>query len=422
LLGIAETGTGKTAAFVLPILHRILETPHQLKPRSAAVLILAPTRELAVQIGERTKAYGRNLRLKQAIVVGGVGQEPQVRALSQGVDILIATPGRLIDLMEQRHLRLDWVSTFVIDEADRMFDMGFIRPLRRIVAALPKARQTILFSATMPPEVERLAGEILRNAVRINISPPTIAVERIDQRVFFVDAGAKRSLLNEMLLDPSFSRVLVFMRTKHSANKVAQMLAKTGVSSDAIHGNKSQGARQAALSRFKTGQARVLVATDVAARGLDIEGVTHVINFDIPHEPESYVHRIGRTARAGAEGIALSFCDAGERGSLRDIERLIKRQLSVAGHRKAEPGEARAAAADDRASRPAHGKSRHGRPGNGHGKSAQAHGKPHRKGGHQQGTAKALHADGEIHPHPAAKHGGRNRKRYRGPRVPAAAA
>jgi ATP-dependent RNA helicase RhlE len=342
-----------------------------------------------------------------------VGQEPQVRALAQGVDILIATPGRLIDLMEQRHLRLDWVEAFVIDEADRMFDMGFIRPLRRIVAALPKTRQTILFSATMPPEVERLAGEILRNAVRINISPPTIAVERIDQRVYFVDAGAKRALLHEVLADPAFSRVLVFMRTKHSANKVAQMLEKSGVSSDAIHGNKSQNQRQNALARFKNGKARVLVATDVAARGLDIEGVSHVINFDIPHEPESYVHRIGRTARAGAEGIALSFCDNAERGSLRDIERLIKRQLAVAGHRKAAPGEARATSAEDhRPSRPPQGKRNDGKP---------RHAKPHRKG-QSHGVTKPVHGDGDANAQRPAKSGGRNRKRYRGPRLPDQAA
>ena len=329
LLGIAQTGTGKTAAFALPILQRLSTAPAASGSRSIRALIIAPTRELALQIQTSFKNYGRHLPLRTAVIFGGVGQNPQVETLKRGVDILVATPGRLLDLMGQGFVKLGNVTTVVFDEADRMLDMGFIPDVRRIVAALPKARQSALFSATMPGEVAGLAADLLRDPIRIDISPKVITVERIDQRVFFVEAGQKRALLVDLLRDAALARVIVFTRTKHGANKVAMHLERAGAEVEAIHGNKSQNARQRALASFKAGTTRVLVATDVAARGLDIPEVSHVINFDLPNVAESYVHRIGRTARAGADGIALSFCDPSERAYLRDIERLIRRSLTI---------------------------------------------------------------------------------------------
>jgi ATP-dependent RNA helicase RhlE len=333
LLGIAQTGTGKTAAFALPILQRLAANQVRPAPKSARVLVLTPTRELAAQIGDSFRTYGRHLGLKQTVVFGGVGQHPQVQALLRGVDILIATPGRLLDLLNQRHVRLDLVETFVLDEADRMLDMGFIRDVRKVIAVLPKRRQTQLFSATMPSDISRLAGEILRDPIRVEVAPAATTVEQVEQRVYFVDASQKRTLLAEVLKDPALARVIVFTRTKHGANRVAEQLAHGGVVADAIHSNKSQTARQRALEGFRNGRARVLVATDIAARGIDIDGVTHVINFEVPNVPESYVHRIGRTARAGASGTALSFCAPDERGYLRDIERLTGRPCVVIEHR-----------------------------------------------------------------------------------------
>jgi ATP-dependent RNA helicase RhlE len=331
VLGIAQTGTGKTAAFALPILHRLSQKRGTGGRRSPRALVLAPTRELAIQINDEFRAYGMDLHLRQTVIMGGVGQRPQVNALSRGVDILIATPGRLLDLMNQRLLVLDAVEFFVLDEADRMLDMGFVRDVRKIAAALPKQRQTLLFSATMPVEIARLSGEILADPVRVEVTPQATPIERLEQGIYHVDAGGKVALLASLLDDPAMSRVLVFARTKHRANRVAEKLGKGGVAAEAIHGNKSQAARQRALKRFRAGDARVLVATDIAARGIDVDGVSHVINFELPNEPESYVHRIGRTARAGAGGIALSFCDPTERGYLRDIERLIRRRLTVIG-------------------------------------------------------------------------------------------
>ncbi len=371
LLGIAQTGTGKTAAFVLPILQKLAETPsHGTRPLRA--LILAPTRELALQIGERVQAYGRHLGLRHTVILGGVGQGPQVKALAQGVDILIATPGRLLDLLNQRHARLDKVTHLVLDEADRMLDMGFIRDVRRIVAQLPKARQSLLFSATMPADVAKLAGEMLRDPARVEVTPQTVAVERIEQKVYMVETAAKRGLLTYLLADAALARVLVFTRTKHGANRVAEHLGKAGVSSDAIHGNKSQGARVRALEGFREGQVRVLVATDIAARGIDVDGVSHVVNFDLPNIPESYVHRIGRTARAGATGQAISFCDGSEREFLRDIEKLIRKTLPVAGRVAVQPG---AATDSHERSGRSHG---HGHGGRRHG--GQRHGGNHRNG------------------------------------------
>lgn len=331
LLGIAQTGTGKTAAFALPLLQRLGADRKAAGPKGTRALVLAPTRELAAQISAGFKTYGRHMGLRQAVIFGGVGQTPQVTALARGVDILVATPGRLLDLLQQRHLRLDAVSYLVLDEADRMLDMGFIPDVRRIVAALPKERQSLLFSATMPGHIARLAEDILKHPARVEITPAATTVERIDQKVHFVEASNKRTLLAELFVDKDMARVIVFTRTKHGANRVAEHLDKSGIKACAIHGNKSQGARQKALEDFRSGRARALVATDIAARGIDIDNVSHVVNYELPNEPENYVHRIGRTARAGTSGIAIAFCDATEMGYLRAIERLTRRPLDVIG-------------------------------------------------------------------------------------------
>ncbi|HYC53530.1 MAG TPA: DEAD/DEAH box helicase [Candidatus Binatia bacterium] len=359
LLGLAQTGTGKTAAFSLPLLQRLAADKPRLRPGSPRALILAPTRELAGQIGDSIKAYGRHLGLRHTVIYGGVGQVPQVRALERGVDVLVATPGRLLDLIEQRYVRLSDVSILVLDEADRMFDMGFLRDLRKIVALVPPRRQSLLFSATMPPDIARLAGDVLHEAVRIEISPEKPTVDRVQQRVHFVDASRKRALLVDLLKDPALDRVIVFTRTKHGANRVAEHLERGGVRAEAIHGNKSQNARQRALDGFRSGQSRVLVATDVAARGIDVVGVTHVINFELPNEAESYVHRIGRTARAGADGVAVSFCDPSERGYLRSIERMTGCSLSVAETRHEDLA---ADTSRGRRDQPRHDQPRHPRP------------------------------------------------------------
>ncbi len=331
LLGVAQTGTGKTAAFALPLLHRLAENagrPDRGQPRA---LILAPTRELAGQIGASLRAYGRHLRLNTSVVFGGTPVRPQIRALSRGVHVLVATPGRLIDLMKQGHVRLDRVEVFILDEADRMLDMGFIPDVRRIAAALPKRRQTVMFSATMPALVKSLADGLLEDPAHVEVAPGATTVEKVEQRVLFLAKDKKRALLGELLNDQDIKRVLIFTRTKHGADRVAKHLGNRGIRCDAIHGNKAQNARERALAGFRSGNLRALVATDIAARGIDVDGVSHVINFELPNEPESYVHRIGRTARAGADGIAFSFCDPSERDYLRDIERLIRRRLTVIG-------------------------------------------------------------------------------------------
>lgn len=333
LLGIAQTGTGKTAAFVLPILEKLSETPTKAVPYRPQAIVLAPTRELAIQIGEGVKTYGQNLHLRHAVIFGGVGQSPQVQKMIRGVHILVATPGRLLDLIDQGHIKLDNISFFVLDEADRMLDMGFIRDVRKVAALLPEKRQSLLFSATMPSDIAKLAASLLDNPERVEISPKVITVDKIEQSVYFSEGNEKLALLAEIMADESLYRVIVFTRTKHRANKVSEYLQKRNVPSEAIHGNKSQSARQRALETFKSGDTRVLVATDIAARGIDIDDVTHVINFELPNEPESYVHRIGRTARAGADGIAFSFCAPEERPYLRDIERLIKREITNVGER-----------------------------------------------------------------------------------------
>ncbi|HEX3809266.1 MAG TPA: DEAD/DEAH box helicase [Rhizomicrobium sp.] len=336
VLGIAQTGTGKTAAFGLPLLQRLSQERIAPGPRAARALILAPTRELAVQIYDSLRGYGRHLKLRHAVILGGINQSRQVEAMRQGVDVLVATPGRLLDLVKQKHVILGAATTLIIDEADRMFDMGFIRDVRKIVGFLPRQRQSMLFSATMPDEVAHLVKEILREPTRIDISPKNVAAERVEQHVHFVDAADKKTLLHKLLLDPKMARVIVFTRTKHGANKIADQLEKAGFSADAIHGNKSQNARQRALEQFRSGRVRILVATDIAARGIDIDDVTHVVNFDLPHEPESYVHRIGRTARAGTGGTAISFCAHDEHSLLRAIERTVKQTIAAVGERPAE--------------------------------------------------------------------------------------
>jgi ATP-dependent RNA helicase RhlE len=333
VLGCAQTGTGKTAAFALPILHRLFSSPvdkAQRGPRKARALILSPTRELASQIGESFGAYGRETGLKHTVIFGGVSQLHQERALARGVDIIVATPGRLIDLMQQRLVDLSGVEVFVLDEADRMLDMGFIDPIRRIAAATPSAgRQTLLFSATMPKPIMQLANSLLRDPVRVSVNPGASAAPLIEQSLFMVPTARKQALLHWLLEDTEFTRVVVFTRTKHGAERVGKKLLRAGVAAETIHGNKAQNARRRALESFRDGRSRVLVATDVAARGLDVDNISHVINFDLPVEAEAYVHRIGRTGRAGASGIALSFCEPEERGLLRDIERLLGTKIEI---------------------------------------------------------------------------------------------
>ncbi|MGH6931400.1 MAG: DEAD/DEAH box helicase [Dongiaceae bacterium] len=329
LLGCAQTGTGKTAAFALPILQGLASERSGRVARSARALILAPTRELAAQITESLKTYGRHLGLTHCVIHGGVGYRDQIRRLQAGVDIVAATPGRLLDHMSQGNIKLDRLRFLVLDEADRMLDMGFIRDIRRILATVPAKRQTALFSATMPADILRLAQSVLTNPVKVAVTPVAATADHIDQRVLFVHRTDKPALLGKMLKDRAIARALVFTRTKHGANRLTTKLTQQRISVEAIHGNKTQGARERAIENFRSGRTRVLVATDVMSRGIDVDGITHVINFDLPNLPESYVHRIGRTARAGASGIALSFCDTQETTYLRDIEKLIKQRLSI---------------------------------------------------------------------------------------------
>lgn len=330
LLGCAQTGTGKTAAFALPILQFLYEEQESISgPRLIKALILTPTRELAIQIEESFKAYGKFTGLKHLVVFGGVPQYSQTQALQRGIDILIATPGRLLDLVQQGFVRLRNIQFFVLDEADRMLDMGFVHDVKKIIAQLPKKKQTLFFSATMPAEIQRLADSILVNPERVEVTPVSSVAENVRQGLYFVDKKDKRSLLLHLLKSKSVSSALVFTRTKHGADKVTQDLKRAGVQAEAIHGNKSQQARQSALSKFKNRHIRVLVATDIAARGIDIEELSHVINFELPNIPETYIHRIGRTGRAGASGIAISFCDREEKEYLRDIQKLIRKTIPV---------------------------------------------------------------------------------------------
>ena len=327
LLGCAQTGTGKTAAFVLPILQKLhLGRKITRNPRA---LILAPTRELAAQIGQSIRVYGKYVRISSAVIFGGVSQNPQVFALHRGAEIVVATPGRLLDLMNQGHVRLQDIEFFVLDEADRMLDMGFIDDIKKIIQRLPKKRQSLFFSATLEPKVVAFARTLVHDPVHVTINPEKPTVDLIQQFVYFVQKEKKDALLVQLLSRPEMKRVIIFAQMKHIANKVAEMLNHSGIRAEAIHGNKSQGARTVSLDRFRKGSVRVLVATDIAARGIDVEGISHVINYELPMEPETYVHRIGRTARAGAEGQAISFCSAHERHSLIAIERMIHQQIPI---------------------------------------------------------------------------------------------
>jgi ATP-dependent RNA helicase RhlE len=330
VLGCAQTGTGKTAAFALPILQHIDKNRCAAVSRAPRVVVIAPTRELASQIGQSFATYGRNLRFRHAVIFGGVGQGAQVRALNHGVHILVATPGRLLDLMNQGFVRLNQLEIFVLDEADRMLDMGFLPDLKRIISHLPRQRQSLFFSATMPENIATLAHSLLHEPVQVSVTPPATTVQSIEQSVHFVEHHNKRALLHKLISDDACHRALVFTRTKHGADKVARHLGQQGVKADAIHGNKSQSARERALQGFRSGKLHVLVATDLAARGIDVDGISHVINYDLPTDPESYVHRIGRTGRAGATGIALTFCEHNQRRDLRDIERVVRKSIPVA--------------------------------------------------------------------------------------------
>jgi len=319
VIGIAQTGTGKTAAFALPILHYLAANPRPPVRKSCRVLVLSPTRELSGQILDSFRTYGRHLHIRAALTIGGVPMGAQVRALLNGLDVLVATPGRLIDLVQSNALRLGDVECLVLDEADRMLDMGFIHDIRKIVAKLPAKRQTLMFSATMPRAIAELAAQMLRDPVKVAVTPEAATVDRVEQRMIRVDRGAKPSVLIDVLQSETVDRALIFTRTKHGADKVARNLARAGIAAEAIHGNKSQNQRERVLAAFRKGEVRTLVATDIAARGIDVDGISHVVNFDVPNVPETYVHRIGRTARAGAEGVAISLCDGEEMPFVRDI-------------------------------------------------------------------------------------------------------
>lgn len=340
LLGCAQTGTGKTAAFAIPILQ-ILSAQHQSGPRHIRSLVLTPTRELAVQIADSFTAYGKHTGLKHTVVFGGVSQHSQVEALKRGVDIVVATPGRLLDLMNQRHVNLQHIQIFVLDEADRMLDMGFINDIKKVIARLPNKRQTLFFSATMPTEIRKLADNILDEPVSVEVAPPASTVDTIAQSVYMVSKQDKSALLLYLLKHHTIERSLVFARTKHGADKITRTLNRAGVKAAAIHGNKSQGARQGALNNFKDGTLRVLVATDIAARGIDVDNLTHVINYDLPNVPETYVHRIGRTGRAGASGVAISFCDGEEKPYLKDIQKAIRKTVPLVEAHPYAPGQAK---------------------------------------------------------------------------------
>lgn len=392
LIGLAQTGTGKTAAFALPILHRLHADRRHAGEKACRTLVLAPTRELASQIGDSFRAYGRFLGLSTAVVFGGASMHKQKQAIYRGVDVLVATPGRLLDHISQRSLRLDQVEILVLDEADHMLDMGFIHDLRRIAQLVPKKRQTLFFSATMPEPIAELAGQFLNGDVeRIAVTPVSSTAERVEQAVVHVDHSRKQDLLHAMLADDSISRALVFARTKHGADRVMRKLQDAGFAAEAIHGNKSQGQRERALDAFKKGKARVLVATEIAARGIDVDEVSHVINFDLPNVPEQYVHRIGRTARGGKAGMAVSFCAPDERAYLKDIQRLTKQDVPVMKHALSLP----TPKADERTPRPRPQGQKQGRPqqprrpGAGPKKhhASDAHGHAHAKQGH--GATKA---------------------------------
>jgi len=347
VIGIAQTGTGKTAAFALPLLHGLAANPRPVARKSCRILVLSPTRELSSQILDSFRTYGRHLRIRSALVIGGVSMGAQVRSLLSGVDVLVATPGRLLDLVKRNAVRLDGVECLVFDEADRMLDMGFIRDIRKIVAQIPIRRQTLMFSATMPRAIAEFAAQMLRDPIKIAVAPEAATADRVAQRIIRVDRSAKPAILVDVLRSETIDRCLIFTRTKHGADKVVRNLRHAGIAADAIHGNKSQGQRERVLAAFRKGDVRTLVATDISGRGIDVDGISHVVNYDVPNVPETYVHRIGRTARAGAEGIAISLCDGEEMAFLRDIEKLIRISIPMSDRR-----------ADQR--RPDHGSAEHG--------------------------------------------------------------
>jgi ATP-dependent RNA helicase RhlE len=387
LVGIAQTGTGKTAAFALPILNHLALNRSGLAKKSARVLVLSPTRELSGQIADSFKTYGRHLKLSTTLAIGGVNIGRQIKALSNGVDILVATPGRLLDLVNSNAFRLDRIEVFVLDEADRMLDMGFIGDIRKIAKMLPEKRQTLFFSATMPNEIEHLVAQFLKEPVRVAVTPVAKTADKVEQRVILIEKNGKTGLLVEVLKAEPIDRALVFTRTKHGADKVVKSLQNAGIASDAIHGNKSQNQRERALGTFRSGKVRVLVATDIAARGIDVDGVSHVINFDMPNVPESYVHRIGRTARAGAEGIAISFVANDERPFLRDIERLTKIAIPSTDRRlNPSLGEPKGTGqGENRGGRNGDGRKRHRRGSNPHrGQRPQSQGERPQFGGEQR--------------------------------------
>ena len=377
IIGIAQTGTGKTAAFALPILHHLFTKRMPAERKSCRVLVLSPTRELSSQILDSFRAYGRHVGVTSALVIGGVPMGKQVRAVLNGVDVLVATPGRLLDLVQSNALRLNRVDFLVLDEADRMLDMGFITDIRKIVAKLPAQRQTFFFSATMPQAIAELAGAMLRNPAKVAVTPVASTVDSVTQRIVHVDRQGKSAVLADLLRDEPIDRALIFTRTKHGADKLVRGLGKAGIGAEAIHGNKSQSQRERVLAAFRRGQVRILVATDIAARGIDVEGISHVVNYDLPNEPESYVHRIGRTARAGASGIAISLCDADEMPYLRSIEKLIRMSLPATDRRTGPVRTAQPATpAGHNRSRPKgqdrhRGGGRQGQPRNGQPKNAQ---------------------------------------------------
>ncbi len=360
VIGIAQTGTGKTAAFALPILHRLAASPRPPVRKSCRVLVLSPTRELSGQILDSFRTYGRHLRPRTALAIGGVSMGAQVRALLNGVDVLVATPGRLLDLVQSNALRLGEVECLVLDEADRMLDMGFINDIRKIVAKLPRERQTLMFSATMPRAIAELAAQMLRDPVKVSVAPAASTVELVEQRVILVDRSTKAAALVDVLRQETIDRALIFTRTKHGADKVVRGLIRAGFGAEAIHGNKSQNQRERVLAAFRKGEVRTLVATDIAARGIDVDGISHVVNFDLPNVPETYVHRIGRTARAGATGIAISFCDNEELAFLRDIEKLIRIAIPASDRRTNQRRSEPSPAARDLSNAPASAKRRQG--------------------------------------------------------------
>ncbi len=415
ICGIAQTGTGKTAAFALPILHRLSLKRTRAPRRGCRVLVLSPTRELASQIAESFSDYGKHLPLTSTVVFGGVTISRQERALANGVDILVATPGRLIDLIERRSLTLEGVEILVLDEADQMLDLGFIHALKRIVKLLPRERQSLFFSATMPKNIAGLADQYLRDPIQVAVNPVATTAERVDQQVIFVHTGAKQALLNHILRDPDYERVLVFTRTKHGADRVVKGLEKSGFASSAIHGNKSQPQRERALAAFKDGSCRVLVATDIAARGIDVEAVSHVVNYDLPNVPESYVHRIGRTARAGKTGLAVSFCNDEEKAYLRDIERITRQKVPVGAFPEGFTAPSRQEAAEtaaDEARRPPRQPQgrpgqRQGRPGGG----APGAGRNYARPNNRQEPGRAPRRDGAAVVNRVANQDGRSGER-----------